>query len=196
MMSTTDRSLETPLQTALGQLQQNWGWLLALGILFILLGTIGLGMLFTLTIASVLFFGVLLLIGGVSQLIQTFQCKGWKDIFWHILIGVLYVAAGIIVIQDPIAASALFTLMLAGALIAIGILRIIMALRLRGLANWFWTLLSGIVSLALGAMIVAHWPVSGLWVIGLFIAIEMIFSGWSYIIIALAAKNATAHEAG
>lgn len=173
-----------------GALHKNWGWLLALGILFIVLGIIGLGMIFALTLASVLFFGALLLVGGGIQLVQAFQCKGWKSILWHVLIALLYVVAGIIIITDPVAASAILTLMLAGALIGIGIVRIIMALQLRGRRNWGWLLAGGILAVLLGVMIAAHWPVSGLWVIGLFVAIEMLVHGWTYIFIALAARDA------
>ena len=69
-------------------------------------------------------------------------------------------------------------------------MRGIMAFQLRPAAGWPWPLLSGIISIALGAMIIAKWPVSGLWVIGLFIAIELIFHGWSYVFVALAARKA------
>jgi uncharacterized membrane protein HdeD (DUF308 family) len=60
--------------------------------------------------------------------------------------------------------------------------------------GWYWPLLSGIVSILLGGLIVAQWPASGLWVIGLFVAIELIFNGWSYIFIALAARKAARDE--
>lgn len=174
---------------AFGEVGKNWGWLLALGVLFIILGTIGLGMTFTLTVASVLLFGVLILIGGVAQLVQAFQDKGWKSVVWHVLIALLYIAAGILVMRNPVGASLLLTVMLAGALVAVGVLRIIMAFQLRGDSGWVWLLIGGIVTLLLGFMIFAKWPVSGLWVIGLFVAVEMIVNGWSYIAIALAARR-------
>ena len=82
------------------------------------------------------------------------------------------------------------TLVLAGILIAVGVLRSVMAFQMRPASGWFWPLLSGLVSIALGGMIVAQWPDSGLWVIGLFVAIELIFNGWSYLFIALAARKA------
>ncbi len=175
---------------AFGEVSRNWGWLLALGILFVILGTIGLGMTFTLTLASVLFFGVLMLIGGGAQLVQAFQDKGWKSVIWHVLIALLYIGAGIIVVRNPVGASLLLTAMLAGALVAVGVVRIIMAFQLRGDSGWVWLLLGGIVTLLLGLMIFSKWPVSGLWVIGLFVAIEMIVNGWSYVAIALAARRA------
>jgi uncharacterized membrane protein HdeD (DUF308 family) len=172
---------------------KNWKWLLALGILFIILGTIGLGLTFLLTIVKVLFLGVLLLIGGAAQLIEAFKHKGWKSLLWNILIALFYLGAGVLVIYDPVGVSIALTLVLAFALIAIGIFRIIMALQFK-LAQVRWmTLLSGIASIVLGALILAQWPVSGLWVIGLFVAIELIIHGWSYVFIALAARQAQDH---
>jgi uncharacterized membrane protein HdeD (DUF308 family) len=173
----------------LGDLAHNWGWLLAQGILLVLLGTIGLGMTIWLTLASVFIFGVFLVIGGGVQIFQTFKCRGWGSILWHGLIAVFYVLAGFSIMADPLAASTLFTLLLAGALVGIGVMRLIMAFQLRGAKNWFWPLIGGVAAIFLGVMILARWPVSGLWVIGLFVAIEMIFGGWAYIFIALGAKE-------
>jgi uncharacterized membrane protein HdeD (DUF308 family) len=173
-----------------GALTKNWGWLLVLGIVFIILGTIGLGMLFALTMVSVLFFGVLMLIGGGVQFVDAFKCAGWKSVVWHVLMAILYVLGGIVVIIDPVLASVVITLILAGTITGAGIVRLIIALQHRDSKGWGWALVSGIISIVLGIMIFAKWPVSGLWIIGLFVAIEMIINGWSYIFLALAAKNA------
>jgi len=190
-MSASNQTTLSAAQSALfGELKRSWGWLLALGILSLILGTIGLWMTFGLTLVSVLFFGVLLVVGGIFQLVNAFKCKGWKSVLWHVLIALLYVGGGIVIIIDPVLASSVFTLMLAWILIAVGVFRIIMAFQLRPVAEWFWPLLSGIVSILLGGMIIAQWPVSGLWVIGLFVAIELIFNGWGYVFIALAARKA------
>ena len=67
-----------------------------------------------------------------------------------------------------------------------------MSFQLRPAGGWWWVLLSGIMSIVLGAIILAQWPATGLWVIGLVIAIELIVNGWSYIFVALAAKSARA----
>jgi uncharacterized membrane protein HdeD (DUF308 family) len=173
----------------LGDLIHNWGWLLAQGILLVVLGTIGLGLTFWLTLATVFIFGLFLFIGGGVQIFQAFKCRGWQSVLWHVLIAILYVLAGLSIMADPLVASTLFTLLLAGALVGIGVVRIIMAFQLRGVKNWGWPLIGGIAAIILGFMILARWPISGLWVIGLFVAIEMIFSGWSYIIIALGARE-------
>ena len=173
-----------------GDVKQYWGWMLALGILFIILGIIGLGMTFAFTMVSVLFFGVILIIGGLIQLIQVWRCKGWKGIVWHVLIGLLYIAAGIFVVVNPPGAAITLTLFLAAVLIVVGIFRIIMAFQMKAAGSWFWPFFSGIISILLGVLIYAQWPISGLWVIGLFVAIELILHGWAYVFVALAAKGA------
>ena len=186
---------EAAVTAVFGTVKRNWGWLLALGIVSIVLGTVGLYMTFALTLATVLLFGVLILAGGVLQVAHAFTCKGWKSVVGHVLIAILYVAAGLLILIDPILASSVLTLALAGVLIAVGVIRIQMAFQLRSaVAGWYWPLLSGIVSIVLGGIIIAHWPVSGLWVIGLFVAVELIFHGWSYIFIALAARKAAPQE--
>lgn len=184
-------SNESAVAVVFGMLKKNWGWLLALGIASIVLGTIGLYMTFALTLATVVFFGALILAGGLLQLIQAFSCKGWKGVLGHVLIALLYVAAGVLIIVDPVLASGVLTLVLAGILIAVGVIRIAMGVQQRkAVAGWYWSVLSGIVSILLGGMIVLQWPVSGLWVIGLFVAIELILNGWSYVFVALAARKA------
>jgi uncharacterized membrane protein HdeD (DUF308 family) len=173
-----------------GDLSRNWGWLLAFGILSIILGTVGLGMTFGLTLVSVVFFGALLIVGGTFQLIDAFKCQGWKGALWHILIALLYIAGGLLIVVDPVLASGTLTLALAAVLIAVGVSRVIMAVQHRGQSGWGWLVLAGLISIALGAMILAKWPMSGMWVIGLFVAIELIFNGWAYLFIALAARRA------
>lgn len=177
-------------QSFLTALKPSWGYLLAMGILFLILGFVGLGMTFGLTIVSMLFFGVLLIVGGVLQIVEVFKDRQWKGALWHSLIALLYLVGGSMIIYDPVLASTLITAILAGMLIAIGISRMIMAFLARESKGWGWLFVAGLASLILGLMIMAHWPVSGLWFIGLFIAIEMIINGWSYILLAFAARRA------
>ena len=177
-------------EAVFGEVRQNWGWLLGLGIIFIILGFIGLGMTFAVTMASVMVFGVLLLVGAGAQFVDAVKCKGWKGMVAHILIAFLYLLAGLGAISDPLGASSMLTLMLAGALIFIGAARGFMAFQMRSVGSWFWPLLGGLVSIILGVVILAHWPVSGLWIIGLFVSVELIVNGWSYIFVSIAAKSA------
>ncbi len=173
----------------LSRFKRGWGWILGLGILFLVLGIIGLGMVVGLTLASMFFFGILLIIAGLSHVVDVFKNCHWKGILGHALIAVLYIAGGCTVLYDPFLASTLITGILAGVLIVIGVTRIVMAITLKNAKGWGWLLLAGLSAIILGILIIAQWPISGLWVIGLFIAIEMIINGWTYIFIALALRN-------
>ena len=91
-------------------------------------------------------------------------------------------------VTNPAATVLTLTLLIAMFLITEGIFRIVTALSVR-YPNWGWMLLQGVVSLILGIMIWRQWPVSGLWVIGLFVGIQMLFTGWSMVMLGLSAKN-------
>ncbi len=179
------------IPSLMGDLQKNWGWLLALGVVFVILGVIGLGMTAFLTLVTVLYFGILIMIGGVVQLVRAFRAHGEGNLAFHLLMAVLYGIAGLVIIQHPKLASVFFTAVIAFILIIQGVLRAILGLRLREhVQNWIWPFIGGLISLLLGLIILVHWPISGLWVIGLFIAVEMIVQGWTYIMLALAVKAA------
>jgi len=196
-MSHTEHSTDATVPDApFGDLKKNWGWIMALGILLLFLGTVGLYMTLFLTLASVVALGVLLLVGGVAQIVHAFKARGWESIVLSVLIGVLYVLSGVIVIVNPVAASGILTLMLAGAIVGIGIFRIVIGFHLRGFKNWIWPVLSGIIALLMGVVITLQWPISGYWVIGLFVAIEMIMNGWATIAIAAMVKNADTEGRG
>ena len=174
----------------LGEIHEKWGWMLALGIAFILLGTIGLGMTFALTMVSMVFFGFLMLFGGVFQLVQALGCRGWKSIALHVLVAIAYLIGGVIIIANPLLASEIITMMIAAILMAVGIMRITMAIQLKEVKHWWLSLVSGLLALIFGGMIMTAWPMSGTWIIGLLIAVDMIFHGWGYVALALVAKDA------
>lgn len=169
-------------------LKRHWGWLLGLGMLLLLLGAIGLGMDIMLTLVSMYFFAALLMVSGISHFADAFQYKNSQEAIWQILIAVFYLIGACIVLYDPFLASTIITALLATVLVIIGITRIAMAFSLKGSNGWGWIMFAGITSLILGILILLQWPVSGLWVIGMFIAIDMIVNGWTYILLALSLR--------
>jgi uncharacterized membrane protein HdeD (DUF308 family) len=164
--------------------------LLMFGILLIVLGIIGLGMAFFITMASVMFYGILLLIGGAAQLARSFVAVSWRTKLWHILISLLYLFGGIVVIRNPELVSGFLTLLLATAITGIGVFRIIMAIQIRERKGWIWVLISGIVALTLGIWMFSNLAELSLIIIGLFISIELMVNGWSVVTLALAARAA------
>lgn len=181
--------METGNAWPLGSLQRHWGWMLALGVLMLVFGVIGLYASVALTIVSVLLFGALLVAGGIAQAIQAFRASGWKSVALHVGIALLYIVGGGIALYDPVAASLSLTIFIAAMLLVAGIFRAVMAFQMRPIGGWGWVLFGGIMSFLLGLLIFAQWPVSGFFAIGLFVAIELIVDGWSCILFALAAKS-------
>ena len=178
----------------LENLRKRWGWFLALGILLIVLGTVALGSSVFMTLATMVFVGWLLIVGGVLEAAHACLCKGWGGFFIDLLTGILYVVVGFMVVANPGSAAVALTLLIAMFLIFGGIFRIVTAAIIR-FPNWVWLLLHGAVNLVLGIAIWRQWPLSGLWVIGLFVGIDMLLNGWSLVMLGLAAKRIPTAEA-
>ncbi len=191
MSTPSETSAHQPasLGTHLVPLRRNWGWLMAEGIVLIILGVLGLGAVALLSLASAIWFGAMIFVGGVVVLIDAFRHQGWRSRLWHILIGALYLAVGVMTFVNPLLATASLTLPVGAALVATGVLRLIVAFQNRQLPYWTWVALSGVLSLLLGGMILMQWPGSSLWVLGTFLAIELIFQGWAAIALARAIRS-------
>jgi len=157
-------------------LTRQWGWFVGLGIVMVALGIYGFSEVVGLTIASVLFIGMLLVIGGVIQCIHTLRDHGWSGSLLHLLGGALYIIAGALVINAPIAGSFIITFLLAASLIAGGVMRIAIALRHQTVNGWWLLPLGGAAGLLLGLSMLWAWPFPGLLVLGTFVAIELIIT--------------------
>jgi uncharacterized membrane protein HdeD (DUF308 family) len=130
-----------------------------------------------------------MLMAGVAEIVAAFNAKDWGHRILWLLLGALYVFAGFVCLQNPLQAATLLTLMLGIALIVGGLLRIFLATRLTQGTPWVWMVLSGIITFLLGLMILAKWPASSLYVLGLFLGIDLIFMGSSWLSIGLALKR-------
>jgi uncharacterized membrane protein HdeD (DUF308 family) len=168
--------------------QRNWGWFLALGIAQIVLGMIALGDLAVVTVVSVAIFGWLLIVGGIASILHAFVERKWNGFIIDLLTGLFYVIFGFMIVANPAANAVTLTFVISVFLLVGGIFRIVEALA-GSLPHRGWVLLNGVVTRVLGIMIWRQWPFSGLWVIGLFVGIEMLLYGWSLVMLALAARS-------
>jgi uncharacterized membrane protein HdeD (DUF308 family) len=174
----------------LAPLRAKWGWIVALGVVYLIVGFIALGSVALATVASVLVVGVMMIIAGVTEVISAFQVKSWGKFLLWALLGVLYIVAGFVTFENPLLAAVVLTLILGASLVASGIVRIILAFSMKRESPWTLVLLSAVITLLLGLLILAHWPVSSLYILGLFLAIDLIMAGAGWIGLGLGMRRA------
>lgn len=172
---------------ALSSIAGKWGWFVVLGLVLIALGVLSWLDVATVTLASTVVIGTLLLVGGVFQILHAFMNPRWRGFVFGLLAGVLYVIGGLLIISEPVQGAILLTILLVAAIIVGGIVRIALALCHREVRAWGIVLLSGVVSFVVGAVLYANMPWPGLWLLGTLIAIELVIqgAGWLYFGIAL-----------
>jgi uncharacterized membrane protein HdeD (DUF308 family) len=170
------------------RLYRCWGWFLILGIALMVVGVMAVGAAFIATLTTIFVFGCILLAGGVVQIVNAFLARSWRGFFVHLLVGVLHLIVGVFMIEDTIGAAVALTLMLAVAFLVAGVFRIVAALK-DDFAGRGWVLLNGVITLLLGIAIWRRWPESSLLVIGLFVGIDLIFNGWSWVMLGLLVKT-------
>ncbi len=172
----------------LAQLRAGWGWFVVLGMALALMGVAAIAYAEIATIKTVLIFGWLMLAAGVVYFVGAFCTRCWGGFFVSLLEGVLYLAVGLIVVDRPVEAVLVYTLVMAAFFFVDGLFRVAGSLAGR-FQHWGLTLFSGIVTLLLGVMIWRQWPLSGLYVVGLFVGINLLLSGASFIRLGLAARR-------
>ncbi len=177
------------------RLRRCWLWFLILGIALMVVGAMAIGAAFIAGLAFVLTLGILLLAGGVVQIVNAFLARSWKGFFLHLLAGILHLVVGMLIIERPGRALAVIALLLAVAFLAGGLVRIVYAL-LEDFSGRGWVLLNGLITLVLGIIILRRWPESSEWVVGLLVGIDLIFNGWSWVMLGLIVKSSVGGHQG
>jgi uncharacterized membrane protein HdeD (DUF308 family) len=167
------------------------GWFVALGIALLALGMLALLDVVAVTLAGAILIGALLLVGGIFQVVHAFVERGWRSFALHLIAGIVYAVAGVLIMDEPVQGSFVITLFLTVLMIVSGGFRIATALRHRDLRGWWLVLLGGIVSLAVGILLYLSLPWSGLWVLGALIGVELIMHGAGWISLGLGLRDAS-----
>ena len=162
----------------------NWGWFLAFGIGLALLGILAIVRAVAATVVSMLFFGWLLVIAAGIEIVQAIMVGKWAGLFQHWLGALLFGVIGILILWRPLVTAEILTLLMGAFFLVAGLFQLITPFVI-SLPDWGWHTLNGLITLLLGIFVLAQWPVSGLWVIGLFVGIELVFYGVAWIALAL-----------
>jgi uncharacterized membrane protein HdeD (DUF308 family) len=162
----------------------NWGWFLAFGIALVMLGVAAVVRSVAATVVSMLFFGWLLVLAAGIEVAQLIMVGRWAGMFPHMIATVLFAVVGILILWKPLVTAEILTLLMGAFFLVAGLFHIV-APAMISLPDWGWHVLNGVITLILGVLVLAQWPISGLWVIGLFVGIELIFYGVAWVALAL-----------
>lgn len=169
--------------------REKWGWFLLLGIVFIVGGVFAIATPLVSSLALGILLAIVLVIAGIFQIVQSFGVKSWTGFLWQLLMGIVMLVGGIAIYESPVFGSLALTVLIGAVFIAKGIFQVLLGLRIRPNDGWGWVLAAGIIALLAGVMILSSYPFSGLWVPGTLAGISLLFTGWSYIALALAARR-------
>lgn len=179
------------IQHELEHLRASWGWFMVLGGLLVAAGTAALvfpAVMAATSVFATLVLGVVLMVSGLATIVSSFWAGRWSGFFVQLLVGMVYLAAGFVVTDRPGVTLVMMTLFVSVSFIVLGAFRIVGSLVVR-FPQWGWALLNGAVTLLAGIVIYRHLPEDALWVIGLLVGLEMLFNGWTWIMLALAIRN-------
>jgi uncharacterized membrane protein HdeD (DUF308 family) len=172
------------------EVAHRWPWLLALGILMIATGALALWSSFAATVASVILIGTFLLIAGIAHIALALSSRGWRGVGMHLLVGILAGVTGVLLLARPLLGATMLTFVIGIWLIAGGCMRIFGSLVERH-PHWGWSVATGAVAALLGLLVLSEWPLSGTWFLGLYLGIDFIFSGSTWVSLALGLRRLT-----
>ena len=153
------------------------GWSIAWGILLIVIGILALLMPEVAALATVLTLAWLLIFAGVVELVHAFQTRRRSGFGWKLAAAVITLILGLCILLFPVAGIATLALWIGAFIFAGGIVRLILAFRVRPAKGWGWVLFDGLLAIVIGGLIAWGWPASSIGFIGLLTGFWLLFSG-------------------
>jgi uncharacterized membrane protein HdeD (DUF308 family) len=179
------------IQREFQHLKARWTWLRIFGIVLVVCGAAALispALTIFTTFAVTLALGLLLMVGGISTIVTSLWAGKWSGLLVQLLMGILYLVVGWIIIDEPVRSTEAITMFIAAFFIIAGLFRIVAAVVIQ-FPYWGWALLNGIITFLLGTIIYHHYPQSTFWALGLLVGVEMLFHGWTWIMLSLAIRK-------
>lgn len=170
-------------------LRQDWGWFLVLGVFLILSGIAAIFCAVFTTLFTIFILSIVLLAGGAANIIHAFWVRQWSGFFLSLLIGILYGLAGFLFMMSPLKVASALTLLIGSLFLVGGLFKACSSLVTR-FEHWGWILFSGLISILFGVLVLSEWPAISLWMIGVFIGVDLLCIGWAWVIFSLAARAA------
>jgi uncharacterized membrane protein HdeD (DUF308 family) len=192
-MTTMSDTLDANAATTV--LTHRWGWLLLLGIVQIIAGSVAIAIPVVASFAAVAVFGAVLMVTAIFQLIHAFKVGTWLRSAWYGVGGVLYAIAGLLVLAFPIGGALTLAVLIAVLFIADGALRVVFAMTATAAVGRGWLIAAGCCGILVGVFLLIGWPYSALWVTGLLLGINLLFTGAMNIAIAFASRAGTSRPA-
>ncbi len=173
-------------------LSARWGFLMFEGAALIVLGVLAIAAPFFATIAVEIYIGWLFLIAGIVGLVAMFYADDIAAFLWTLVTAALSLCLGVLLLYKPGTGAAALTLALTAFFAAEGVFQIVTSLAYRKALPdaWGWLLASGVCDLVLVAIIVASWPLSAAWTLGLLAGVNLLTSGWAIVMVAFGAREA------
>ncbi len=170
-------------------LARSWKGLMAVGVGAILLGCIAILVPAVAAVGTAIFIGWILLIVGAFMVAGAFTAHSVGTLLWRMLWAVLTVIVGLWLILEPHNGTLTLTLVLGIYFLFMGLTRIAIAFVARGEPNAGLLGLSGVAGLLIGILVLAKFPSSADWAIGLLVGIDLIFAGWTLTSAALLGRD-------
>jgi uncharacterized membrane protein HdeD (DUF308 family) len=165
------------------------GWLIAMAVVFIVLGIFAIVEPGVAGLAVAILVGWLLIFGGVTHFITSFSGGGVGRVIWQVLLGIIYVIGGIYFLSHPLLGLGTLTLFLAVIILAEAALEFVAYFRWRSESGSGWLLVNGLITLLLGGLIWVHWPSSSVWAIGTLVGVNLLMTGFSRLMLGIAARR-------
>jgi uncharacterized membrane protein HdeD (DUF308 family) len=166
-------------------------WVIFLSISLIVLGVLAI---IAPAIASAFFtamMGWISLISGIVMVVQSFRSHPVRGFWLNLIVGIFYAIAGLYILLNLGAALLALTLAFGILFVVEGIFTVIMGFTQKAGHSMSWlVVLNGVVTLILGILVLNRWPVSALWLIGLYVGISLLLTGISLLTAALATRKA------
>jgi len=176
-------------QSITDDVKKRSAWSIAMGVLTAVLGVFLILYPFATAMITTVLLGWILILVGVAQFVFALHTQTVGNFFLKILLGILYVVAGIALAFLPIEGVIVLTGILGTLLLIQAGLLTVAAFQMKPIDGWGWYLADAIASLLLGVLIFVKWPNSSMWAIGTLVGVAVLVGGISRVMIAAKVRS-------